>query len=198
MSRDATRETQVPETIAAMVDAGMAKVEDFQSMLLDFDKPAGRPCQFQKHRKGCAVYASRPFGCRYWTCAWLAEADTADLPRPDRSGYVIDIVPDFVTLDDDGSGESVNVEVVQVWIDPRRPEAHRDRNLRAYLDRRGQEGKAALIRQNETEAFTLWPPSMTGGEWREVRSAKAAVPRSAEERIQGIAKAQKVLFNVGA
>lgn len=132
-------------------------------------KLAGQRCVHQKFKVGCKVYNAigMPPECSIWSCRWLVGDDTADLARPDRSHYVIDIMPDFVTATNDGT--SFDIEVIQVWVDPAHPDAHRDPALRAYLDRRGREGIIGLIRYNATEAFTLIPPSLTGdGKWYEL------------------------------
>jgi hypothetical protein len=88
-----------------------------------------------------------------WSCRWLVNDDTADMRRPDRAGYVIDMMPDFITIQDNETGALTKVEVVQIWVDPRRPDAHRDPALRAYLERRAAEGKAALVRFDSKEAI---------------------------------------------
>jgi len=54
--------------------------------------------------KGCAIYAKRPMSCALWNCRWLVNDDTAELSRPDRSPYVIDIMPDYVTVLDRETG----------------------------------------------------------------------------------------------
>ena len=92
-------------------------------------KLAGQRCSHQRHHKGCAVY--KQLGrvspeCKLWNCRWLVEDDTEGLSRPDRSHYVIDLMPDFVTLRDDATGQANHVQVVQIWVDPKHPDAHRD------------------------------------------------------------------------
>ena len=63
-------------------------------------KPARQRCKHQRHHKGCAVYRKRGFppGCGAWNCRWLVEDVTDGLSRPDRSHYVLDVMPDYVTL----------------------------------------------------------------------------------------------------
>lgn len=129
-------------------------------------KPAGEKCQHQRFRKGCAIYARRPFDCRVWSCRWLSDPDTAELRRPDRSHYVIDCMFDYIKLTEKATGEPIKVPCLQVWLDPRYPDAHHDPALRAYLERRGQEGVLALIRKDAYEGFVLWPPSMTNCGWQ--------------------------------
>ena len=129
------------------------------------EKKAGERCRHQKFGKGCMVYhkPGMPRDCALWNCRWLVNDDTADLPRPDRSHYVIDITPDHITLQDNETKERHVVQVVQIWIDPKHPLAHRDPALRAYLMRRGEKGIAALVRYDNRRAVTLFPPNMVGG-----------------------------------
>ena len=123
-------------------------------------KGAGVRCQHQKVGKGCTIYASRPLSCRLWNCVWLDGEDTP-LRRPDRCHVVVDSQLDYVTALPD-SGERVDIAVIQVWVDPRFPDAHRDPGLRAWLAQMGEEkGLAAMIRYNASDGFALFPPSMT-------------------------------------
>jgi hypothetical protein len=162
----------VGETIPAMIGAGLATADDFVGMVPEFPKRAGARCPHQRVHKGCMIYSNRPFCCRVWNCLWLVNDDTADLPRPDRCHYVIDIMPDVVRCVPNSGGEPFNVPAIQVWVDPGYPDAHRDPALRAYLERQSQRngGVVAMIRYSETDGFILWPPSAndTGG-WIEAR-----------------------------
>lgn len=126
-------------------------------------KPAGKSCDYQKFRKGCAVYrsASMPPECRLWSCRWLVNDDAAELSRPDRSHYVIDVMPDYISLRDNTTGELINIQVVQIWVDPRHRDAHRDAALRRWLQRRAEQGIAALIRFNSRDAVALFAPPST-------------------------------------
>lgn len=134
----------------------------------ELNKAASQRCEHQRHT-GCKIYDQRPSSCRLWSCRWLVEDDTATLRRPDFSHYVIDIMPDFITATEPGK-EPIQIPVVQVWVDPRYPEAHRDPELRAFIARRGEEaGMAALIRYSSSRGFVLFPPALTGGDWIENR-----------------------------
>jgi hypothetical protein len=128
-------------------------------------KVAGQKCQHQKFGKGCKVYhkPGMPPECAMWNCRWLVNDDTNDLPRPDRSHYVLDIMPDHVTLEDNETKQRTNVQVVQIWIDPAHPDAHRDPRLRAYLSRRAEQGIAAILRYDSHRATLLFAPSMFSG-----------------------------------
>jgi putative zinc- or iron-chelating protein len=158
----------------------------------EFFKPAGERCPHQRTGKGCAIYDKRPVCCKLWNCRWLVNDDTAELRRPDRSHYVIDIMPDFVTLTEEGH-ESANVEVIQIWVDRKFPDAYKDPALLAYLERRGKEGIAAIIRYSGDQAFIMFPPAMTkSGKFQEHHGGTVRPERTTEERIAGLAKAQRV------
>lgn len=146
------------------------------------DKKDGQRCQHQRAGKGCAVYSNliriAP-ECVFWTCRWLNNDDTADLSRPDRSGYVIDVMPDFVTAQDDDTGAINEVPVIQIWVDPKRPDAHKDPALRAWLDRNKH---VAIVRYSANEAFVLFPPSrMKDGQWLEKHSNLSGPTHTAEQ-----------------
>jgi hypothetical protein len=139
-------------------------------------KPGGVRCKFQRHRKGCSVYHTprMPPACGLWNCRWLVNNDCAELSRPDRAHYVLDIAPDYVTVRDGENGTPINIQVAQVWCDPDFPEAHRDPALRRWMFRRAQEGIATLVRFNSRDALTIFPPPFDNkGEWHEKRGGTA-------------------------
>jgi hypothetical protein len=185
---------RVAATVTAMIEHGMAQPGEFAGMMPEFDKPASQPCPHQRHGKGCNVYSRRPFGCRMWSCRWLNSDDTADLRRPDRSRYVIDIMPDFVTLRPDDGGAPTNIQVVQVWCDPKEPDAWRDPALRAYIERRAADGIATMIRfGSRGGAITVFAPAMSqDGQWHEVHGGKLVREHLGEALIEGLASARKV------
>lgn len=146
-------------------------------------KRGGERCKHQRHT-GCAVYhkPGMPPECAIWNCRWLVNDDTANLSRPDRSHYVIDIMPDFVTAIDNETGRRLDVEVIQIWVDPKHRDAHKDPALRAYIERRAEEGKMALIRYSETEAFNLLAPAICGdGQWHEIAGESTHHTHTARE-----------------
>lgn len=147
-------------------------------------KPAGVRCKHQKYGKGCMVYhrPGMPPECAIWTCRWLVNDDTADLPRPDRSHYVIDLIPDYITVVNDDTGEKQNVEVVQVWVDPKYPDAHHDPALRAYMRRRGDEGKATIVRFDNKVATVVFPPQLSHDhQWHDVTTGLTRPEASLDE-----------------
>lgn len=156
-------------TMRAMVGAGMPAPTWGADMVPAFDKPANTRCQHQRHGKGCAIYARRPLSCRLWSCRWLNGDDTADQRRPDHAHLVIDCMPDYVTVRDNRTGELQRSEVVQVWVDPAYPDAHRDPTFRAYALRLAERWAMALIRNGSNDAFLLVPPTIASdGQWHEV------------------------------
>ena len=155
-------------------------------------KGAGERCQHQRHHKGCAIHARLAQlvpECAQWNCRWLVNNDTADLSRPDRSHYVLDLVPDFVTLRDDKTGEKQHVQVVQIWVDPRYPDAHRDPALRAYLERRAKENVIGLVRWDNEAAMAIFPPELSAdGQWHEQGSKFRENAHTAEEKEAALGK----------
>lgn len=138
-------------------------------------KPGNQRCRHQKTGKGCCVYgtAQMPPSCKLWSCRWLVDERTAALRRPDRSGYVIDLMPDFVTMRTDLTDEKITIPVIQIWVDPVRPDAWRgDHDLMAFIEAMGvEEGTAALFRNGEQKAIFVAPPSLnSSGTWFETGS----------------------------
>lgn len=124
------------------------------------DKGANQRCRHQKAHKGCMIYAERPIECRLWSCAWLTGPDTENLSRPDRSHYCIDPMPDFVSVT---SGDRQwNQKVIQVWCDPRYPDAWRDPALLKFIELYGKGGFGAIVRFSNHDAVIAFPPTLTG------------------------------------
>jgi hypothetical protein len=101
--------------------------------------------------------------------------DTVSVPRPDHARYVIDPSPDFVEV----NGQPI--PVVQVWVDPKTPHAHRDPALRDWLERLfEQRGAVALARFDSNNAIVLFPPAMTGCGWIEKSGTNTAEHSTAQ------------------
>lgn len=176
---------KVAQAKAKMIAAGLSVPNTIDV----FDKPAGERCPHQR-RTGCAVYERRPFGCRSWTCRWLVNKDTADLSRPDRSHYVIDTMPDHIMSRDRATGEERAIEVVTIWCDPKYPNAHRDPCLRAFLERRGREGVAALVRYSLQDGLVIMPPAISDdGKWHELRGEASERQSDTLETIKALGRA---------
>jgi hypothetical protein len=127
----------------------------------EIGKRAGERCQHQRHT-GCAIYSRRPMSCMVWSCSWLLGDDTKELRRPDRSRYVIDPMPDQVSV----GGQ--RVQVVQIWCDPKAPDAWQDPALIAFLQRKAAEGVGALIRYSGSEGKAVFVRQ--DGSWQVLES----------------------------
>jgi hypothetical protein len=154
------------------------------------DKLAGQRCSHQKHHKGCNVY-EKLFKiapeCRLWSCRWLVNDDTAELSRPDRSHIVIDIMPDYVTMQDNATGEEQHIPVLQIWVDPNHPDAHREPAFRAYLEREAEKGNAALIRWSNTKGMGLFAPALSDDrQWHEVMNGLTGPEHSVEDKLKAL------------
>jgi hypothetical protein len=151
----------------------------------ELQKPANTRCKHQRAGKGCSIYEQRPWSCQFWSCKWLANDDTRDLRRPDRSGYVIDCLPDYVTRVNNDTGEKLDIPCIQVWVDPDRPEAFRDPALLAYLQRRAlQDGLVALIRRGHHPSLTLVAPALSGEDWIEIVGSTKEVEHSLADKLR--------------
>jgi hypothetical protein len=124
-------------------------------------KPANVRCGFQGSR-GCRIYANRPTPCRAWSCKWLFDPDASALKRPDIGGYIIDPMLDTVLMNDEP------VEIIQVWVDPHRRDAHRAPELRDWLELMAQRHRLiAIVRWSSDDGMVLIPPAITGDVWIE-------------------------------
>lgn len=137
--------------------------------VISIEKPASVRCKHQKFNKGCAIYANRPNDCRLWSCRWLTFDDTNELQRPDRTHYVLDPMPDTIEAVDHDKNVQITIPVLQIWVDPAFPNAHRDTKLRNYIEKLN--GWAGIVRYNSKDSLILMPPSMTKeNKWYEVTS----------------------------
>lgn len=137
----------------------------------ELQKAANTRCQHQGH-KGCAIYHKPgfPMSCALWSCRWLTGDDTADMLRPDRSRYVLDIMPDMVRKHDVAGVEEI--EVVQVWVEPG-SDPTKDRRLMRYAERQALRGVGLLLRFSPTRAVAVFaPPMCSDGQWHIVDDAR--------------------------
>lgn len=119
-------------------------------------------CPHSRHHAGgcCKIHATKPRACELWSCRWLVDPE-CNLPRPDRAHYVIDVLPDEIEATD-RDGNKQTVPVIQVWIDPAWPEAHREPRLRAWLaEQASQTGMAAIVRSGKPDSLVLAAPALT-------------------------------------
>ena len=179
---------QARRTVALMIATGLLDPFEVYGSIEDFDKPAGKPCPHQRHGKGCAIYNKRPFGCRMWECRWLTGEDTAELRRPDRSGYVIDCAPDYVTTE-----QGNTLPVVQVWVDPGRRDAWRDPELLEFVKRRWIDGMGTLIRWNAAaDCMFLWVDDQ-GNVQMKTSNLRGERPHTAQEKAAALGPMMKLV-----
>jgi hypothetical protein len=153
----------------------------------ELDKKANERCKHQSHHKGCKIYnkPGMPVSCSLWNCRWLVNDDTNTLSRPDRSHYVIDIFPDKILAIED-EGRIVEVQTVQIWVDPNYPDAWKDPALAEYLIRRGKEGIVGQIRFNSEKALIVIPPNMTENKKWVIKEGQMNVPGFVDELIEDL------------
>jgi Fe-S-cluster containining protein len=146
-------------------------------------KPAGVRCKHARTGKGCSIYSTRPMACRVWACRWLADKETAGMPRPDRAHYVIDIQEDYIEMVPHDGGPKQRVGVIQVWVDPAYRDAYKAPELRAYMLRMAVDHRmATIVRFSSREAVTIFPPPICEDrQWHEVLDGKI-VDRTALDR----------------
>lgn len=147
----------------------------------EIGKPGGQRCRHQRMQRGCSIYPTRPLSCRAWSCRWLTGDDTADQRRPDFSHCVIDPMPDYVVARDDATGAGREIPVVQIWVDPRHPDAWQAREIMDFIERRGREGFGAIIRTNETDATVVFPPAVSEKLFGEAKWFRREGPAMREE-----------------
>jgi len=134
------------------------------------NKPAGQKCQHSRHGKGCMIYQHRPHDCRTWACRWIADADTAGLPRPDRCHYVIDMAWETIHAREEADAEPRPITALQVWVDPAFPEAGDAPELRRFIEFVAEKyGAVTILRFGPRRSKVLIAPClMKTGEWREM------------------------------
>ena len=127
--------------------------------LLPTDLPRGKKLANEKCEyvcsKGCKIYESRPIPCRVFSCRWLFDDRTDKMRRPDKTGYVIDPMLDGIVANGDP------VDVIQVWVDPKNRDAHRDPALREYISKMAEIYRLpTIIRWSSSDAMILIAPCL--------------------------------------
>ena len=138
-------------------------------------KDANTKCRHQSS-KGCAIYRRPgfPASCHLWSCRWLVADDTADMLRPDRAGYVLDMMPDIMRLENNDTGEAQEIEVVQVWVEGSNAALVFDKRLRRYAERQAERGAALLLRLADGSAIAMFAPALSSdSQWRVIDSGDA-------------------------
>lgn len=161
------------DLVPQMIERGIMTAQQAATTIKDFNKPAGEKCPHQCS-KGCRVYDRRPIACRFWSCSWIINMPgTEKMSRPDRSHYVINPVVDYVEANDERG--HFKIPVMEIWCDPKFPDAWKDPRLLAYLVHQAEHsGYAALIRYDESDAqFVIPPPLSSDRAWHVRPRAKA-------------------------
>jgi hypothetical protein len=155
-------------------------------------KAANVRCRHLKSR-GCGIYEQRPRPCQYWSCRWLFDPTTSDLRRPDRSGYIIDPEPCTILANEQP------VDCIQLWCDPKRPGAHRDPALRAWLVSLHERfGMIAIVRYNSRDGIIVVPPAATEkGEWLEIDDMVKRTEQEREQKLQNVGAADWAQRHLG-
>lgn len=139
-------------------------------------KPAGVKCSHQRHSRGCDLYGDRyrrPPLCASWGCLWLVGGFPGR--RPDRSGFFIDGSRHFVALGADPTCKSL-VPAIQVWVDPKRPQAYFAQELKDWLFDLGE--MVAVVRCGR-KVVTIVPPKMSeSGDWLFLESQEMSPQRT--------------------
>lgn len=154
----------------------------------EIDKKSNTKCTHQRH-SGCAIYNHRPMSCQLWNCAWLVNKDMSDQQRPDRSHVVISPGLETFWFRDNDTGEEIPVSAIEMWVDPQYPDAYKDHRIKAFMERRGEQNIATLVRYSSSEGFVIWPPHMTGRGFVEQHDGQV-IPE-AESNAKRIAEMRK-------
>jgi hypothetical protein len=130
-------------------------------------KPAGKKCEHQRTGKGCAVHGTpkQPQACGVWFCRWLINDDADNLSRPDRARYVIDMLPDEISMQpSDGSAPLKKYVAIQIWADG--DAWFGDTALRDWILRKAEQGTPTIVRYSAREAIGVFaPPLSPDGQW---------------------------------
>lgn len=131
-----------------------------------FLKLANQKCPFQRFHKGCTIYddiQQRPRACFVWRCRWLmSDEGTESLPRPDRAGFVIDEVPDMMTIFDHARGQEISKPAIQIWVGNTEG-GKMPASLKAYMEHMGSKGYGIICRFDEKRAMAS---AIINGSWK--------------------------------
>jgi hypothetical protein len=148
----------------------------------ELQKPANTRCQHQS-RKGCGIYHQLGFppSCGLWNCAWLGGEE--DLVRPDRCGWVVDIVPDMIRARNNETGAVQEIQVAQVWVEPGLDLTF-DPRLRRFAERCAARNAVVLLRYGSASAIAVFPPALAAdGQWHFVRQSEMTIVASSSGNL---------------
>lgn len=135
----------------------------------ELGKPANRWCDHAEARKGCTIYADRPNGCRFWSCAWAATPEWPEALKPNKTHVIFDMFTDTLRFRRNSTGEVQEFSAIQLWVDPAYPAAHRAPLVRQLIEIIGQRyGLPTLVRFGSKDGIFVVPPSLSSdGGWYE-------------------------------
>jgi hypothetical protein len=105
---------------------------------------------------GCGIYPDRPRSCSEWRCGWLENEDWEDDLRPDRCGFVVDVMLDLVLVN------GVERPAAQLWVLPGHEDAHERQPALAVILALLHEGMSVLWRMQGDRAFGFHLNAETG------------------------------------
>ena len=134
----------------------------------DIEKPANKWCRHAQIGAGCKIYANLPTSCRVWSCLWVLDKTMPEELQPSRSHVIFDHMTDVVAAVDE-QGRMERRRVIQLWVDPSHPAAHRAPAVRNVISKIGESfAMPTLARIGDSKGVLIAPPSMTpDGQWFE-------------------------------
>lgn len=119
----------------------------------EIEKPNNVWCRHVQNHRSCAIYETRPQSCRTFNCLWLRGVGS-DTMRPDRSRVVL------VEADDAGAADGV--KGLAAILDPTRPLAWQEPEMRTFLERaRDRFGAVGLALGTKKRVFRAGQPLQT-------------------------------------
>ena len=134
--------------------------------VVELEKPRNHWCRHVAAGKhACTVYAARPDACRLWSCGYVLLRDPPPELMPSRCHCVFDMMVDKIWI------HGAEVAVMQIWVDPAYPYAHRAPAVRRQIKAAAEQGFVSLARIG-TRGVVIVPPETGGEEWieREART----------------------------
>lgn len=133
----------------------------------DIEKPANKWCEHAKIAHGCKIYANLPQSCRTWSCLWVLDAGLPPELQPHKSHVIFDMMTDQIAAVGLG-GEVDQHEVVQLWVDPIYPEAHRRPIVRELIEHIADKFRLSTLARIGGRGILIAAPSLTSDrKWME-------------------------------
>lgn len=78
------------------------------------------------------------------------------MQRPDRTGFVIDPSPDFMTIEDKSTGKCTDLPLVQIWIGQVEEKAKIPNSLKRFWNFWASKGYGVVSRIDERRAYLVY------------------------------------------